>query len=320
MRKYNLHQKLRSITDLFGNDAQDVVDWAVDEAERRIAEDELPENYSLGKAIYELIGTEAAIRLVQDNHARGRLTTKSEVKRKTGRNPEMPVLFRQAGLRHPQEARNLRHNMFHCSFEALVSKLFSNVDTDVPSTGNGLTPDLIITSRNPGWQISVEYKGYRSLTLLSESEILKGMRYQAEYGTAWLVTSTAKTVTDLYDGVITAEELIERGIPRLRRIARRRAYTNEQKENRGIARKGISHLEKHKGEKLSCRLLSADEIIESCQNGKPKEGLAITNGMEYVDLLRKNGLQEHADNVLQIMKSPADLLHSDTITSVRLIE
>jgi hypothetical protein len=320
MRKYNLHQKLRSITDQLGSDAQDVMDWATEEAERRIDEGELPHNYSVGKAIYELIGTEAAIRLVQENHARGRLTTKSEIKKKTGRNPEMPVLYRQAGLRHPQEARNLRHNMFHCSFDALVDKLFSDVDTDVPTTGNGLTPDLIITSSNPGWQISVEYKGYRSLTLLSESEILKGMRYQAEYGTAWLVTSTSKTVKELYGKMLTAKELIDRGVPRLRRIARRRAYTNEQKENRGIARKGIGHLEKHKGSDLKCRFLSAEEIIESCQNGRPKKGLAVSNGMEYVNLLVENGLHEHAENVLRIMKSPADLLHSDTITSVRLIE
>ena len=103
-------------------------------------------------------------------------------------------------------------------------------------------------------------------------------------------------------------------------IVKRKTYTEEQKENRGIARKGITHLEKHKGENLSCRVISAEELLESCKLGKPIKGLAISTGFEYVDLLMKEGLVKEADNVLRVMKSPTTRIHSDTITSVRLIE
>ncbi|MFW9846162.1 MAG: hypothetical protein ACFFD6_05415, partial [Candidatus Thorarchaeota archaeon] len=273
----------------------------------------------LGKAMFSLLGHTAAINLVQQNHARGRLTTKSEVRLKTGQKVEMPVLYQEAGLRHPQEARNLRHNIFHEAFHALIMHLFPDVETSVPSTGEGLTPDLMVFHKKPDWTISVEYKGYRSITLLSESEILKGMRYQAAYGTAWLVTSTTKDVSHLYGATVTSDELIERGLVRLRAIAKRRVYTSEQKENKGIARKGISHLQKHKGIGLRCKIISAADLLESCKGNKPLKGLAITTGLEFVDMLLDAGMDKHADNVLRIMKTPARSIHSDTVTSVRLI-
>jgi hypothetical protein len=320
VRKYTLKDKLRSITALLGEDAQNVIDWAYTEAKRRISENPNEKESDLGKIVYELIGNEAAIILVKQNNAKGRLTTKSEVKAKTGQKAEMPVLYREAGLRHPQEARNLRHNLFHEAFLALIMHLFPDVSTSVPSTGEGLTPDLMVEHKDPDWLISVEYKGYRSITLLSESEVLKGMRYQAAYGTAWLVTSTAKSVKDIYQKTIHSKEVIELGLTRLRRIYRRRAYTSEQRENRGIARKGISHLEKQIDLDMKCKIWSAEELLESMKAGKPVKGLVITTGIEFIELLKSAGLDEEADNVLRVMKLPTSSLHSDKVTSIRLIE
>jgi hypothetical protein len=319
VRKYTLGDKLRIITSILGDDAQNVFDWAHEEAKRRIAENPKDKQSDLGRIVFDLIGNEAAIILVKQNHAKGRLTTKSEIKAKTGQKGEMPVLYREAGLRHPQEARNLRHNLFHEAFHALIMHLFPDVTTSVPSTGENLTPDLMIKHTNPDWSISVEYKGYRSITLLSESEVLKGMRYQAAFGTSWLVTTSAKTVRDVYRKTIHSREVVDRGIERLRRIYKRRAFTSEQRENRGIARKGMSHLEKHKNLDLKCRLWSANELLESMRAGKPLKGLIISNGFEFIDLLKEAGLEEDADNVLRVMKLPTTSLHSDKVTSVRLI-
>lgn len=313
--RYGLHDKMNSLINLLGNDAQSVVDWAEEEATRRGIGSK-----NLGKELFGLIGYEAAIRLVQENQRRGRITTKNEVKKRTGQNVEMPLLYRDAGLRHPQEARNLRHNMFHEAFLALILKYFPDVDTSVPTTGEGLTPDLLVTHTNPKWTISVEYKGYRSITLLSESEILKGMRYQKAYGSAWLITTSTKTVRSQYSGILHSEELINQGVIRLEGVSKRKTYTEEQKENRGIARKGISHLEKHRGENITCKLVSAEDLLQSCKQGNPIKGLAISSGFEFVDMLMKEGLEKEADNVLRVMKSPTTRLHSDTITSFRLIE
>ncbi len=313
-------EKLKSITDLLGPDAQEVIDWAYDEAQRRIQEDSSLSNKDLGRIVYELIGTEAAIRLVTRNHARGRLTTKSEIRQRTGQTVEMPVLYRQAGLRHPQEARNLRHNLFHEAFLALILKLFPDVETSVPQTGEGLTPDLVVEHKDPNWTISVEYKGYRALTLLSESELLKAMRYKNVWGTAWLVTTTTKTVRPAYEGQIHSKQLVKEGVERLKKVYKRKAYTNEQRENRGIARKGISHLEKHKDLNLSCKLWTAEELLDSMKKGNPVKGVIITSGFELIGLLKDAGLDERADDVLRVMKTPATSLHSDTVTSVRLIE
>ncbi|MHA1907944.1 MAG: hypothetical protein ACW98Y_11660 [Candidatus Thorarchaeota archaeon] len=314
VNRYGLHDKLGSIIKLLGTDAQQVFDWAEEEAKRQGTDKK-----NLGKVVFGLLGYEAAMRLVQDNHRKGRLTTKNEIKKRTGQKVEMPVLYRDAGLRHPQEARNLRHNLFHEAFEALIMHLFPDVTTSVPSTGEGLTPDLMVKHVDPDWTISVEYKGYRSITLLSESEVLKGMRYQQAYGTAWLVTTSSKTVRDVYGPVLKSEEIIERGLKRLENIAKRKTYTEEQRENRGIARKGTTHLQKHQGENLTCKHITAEEILESCKKGKPVKGLAISTGFEFVEMLQAAGLHKHADNVLRVMKSPTAKLHSDTVTSVRLI-
>lgn len=320
VRRYTLNDKLRSITAILGEDAQNVVDWAYSEAKRRIAENPSEKESDLGRIVYDLIGNEAAISLVKQNHARGRLTTKNEIKAKTGQKSEMPVLYREAGLRHPQEARNLRHNLFHEAFYALIMHLFPDVTTSVPSTGEGLTPDLMVKHKDPNWSISVEYKGYRSITLLSESEVLKAMRYQAAYGTAWLVTTSTKSVKDIYRKTINSKEVIELGLTRLKRIYRRRTYTSEQRENRGIARKGISHLEKQIDLDMKCRLWSVEELLESMKAGKPVKGLIITTGFEFIELLKNAGLDEEADNVLRVMKLPTASLHSDKVTSIRLIE
>ena len=320
VRKYTLNDKLQSITGLLGDDAQNVIDWAYAEAKRQIAENRGDKESDLGRIVYELIGNEAAIILVKQNHARGRLTTKNEVKAKTGQKTEMPVLYRDAGLRHPQEARNLRHNLFHEAFHALIMHLFPDVATSVPTTGEGLTPDLMVEHKNPDWLISVEYKGYRSITLLSESEVLKGMRYQAAYGTSWLVTTSTKSVKDVYRKTIHSKDVIEQGLARLRRVYRRRTYTSEQRENRCIARKGISHLEKQIDLDMKCKLWSVEELLESMKAGKPVKGLIITTGFEFIELLKSEGLEDHADNVLRVMKLPTTQLHSDKVTSVRLIE
>jgi hypothetical protein len=319
VKRYTLNDKLKSILNLLGNDAQQVIDWAYEEAERRIREEKSLKKANLGGIVFDLIGYEAAVRLVKNNHSRGRLTTKNEIRVKTGQKVEMPLLYRDAGLRHPQEARNLRHNLFHEAFHSLIMKLFPDVTTSVPTTGEGLTPDLMVYHKNPDWTISVEYKGYRALTLLSESEILKAMRYQADFGTAWLVTTTPKSSIIDYSKTLNAQEIIKRGLARLRTMYKRKAYTTEQKENRGIARKGISHLEKHRDLQLKCKLYSADELLESMRNNKPLKGVIITTGIEYVDMLKEAGLDQHADNVLRVMKLPAGSLHSDTVTSVRLI-
>ena len=96
VRKYTLKDKLRSISALLGEDAQNVIDWAYSEAKRRIAENPKEKESDLGRIVYELIGNEAAIVLVKQNHAKGRLTTKNEIKAKTGQKTEMPVLYREA--------------------------------------------------------------------------------------------------------------------------------------------------------------------------------------------------------------------------------
>jgi hypothetical protein len=122
-----------------------------------------------------------------------------------------------------------------------------------------------------------------------------------------------------YEGTLESGKLIRQGIERLERIAKRSRYTGEQKENRGIARKGITHLEKLRGANLKCKLISAEELLDSCREGKPRKALAISTGMEFIAMLRKAGFESHADNVLRIMKTPTTRLHSDTVTSVRLI-
>lgn len=322
INRYNLHEKFRSIVSILGTEAQNVVIWAEKESTRdrpEIRKSSTKKEKAKGRIIYELIAMEAAISLVKENHRRGRLTTKGEIKKRTGQKVEMPLLYREAGLRHPQEARNLRHNIFHEAFLALIMKIFPDVTTSVPSTGTGLTPDLMVHSENPNWTISVEYKGYRSITLLSESEILKGMRYQKAFRTAWLVTSTIKSVKNLYGPTFKSDDLVKQGVRRLENISKRRVYTSEQRENKGISRKGLIHLEKHKDDHLTCRHITAQEILESCKKGKPIKGLAITTGFEFIDLLKEHGLNTEADSVLQIMKSPTNLLYSETVESVRLI-
>jgi hypothetical protein len=319
VKRHTVADKLDSIFSLLGDEAQAVLNWAEEEASRRKREEKLRD--SLGKIIYNLIGHEAAIRLVKMNNKRGRMTTKGEVKLRTGQKVEMPVLYREAGLRHPQEARNLRHNFFHEAFSALIDHLFPGVTTSVPVTGQGsLSPDLIVEHKNPDWSICVEYKGYRSITLLSESELLKGMRYQDAYGAAWLVTTTNKSSHLVYGPTLSSKKVIDEGLARLDRVAKRSVYTEEQRENRGIARKGMKHLEKQRGINLQCQLISAEELLASCSRGKPKKGIAITTGMEFIKHLRDAGLHKHADNVMHVMKLPTHKLHSDTVTSVRLIE
>jgi hypothetical protein len=319
VKRYTLNDKLKSIIGMLGKDGQQVIDWAYEEAKRRISEDKALKQSNLGGLVFDLIGYEAAVRLVKNNHSKGRLTTKNEIRVKTGQKVEMPLLYRDAGLRHPQEARNLRHNMFHEAFHSLIMLLFPDVSTSVPTTGEGLTPDLMVHHKDPNWTISVEYKGYRARTLLSESEILKAMRYQADFGTAWLVTTTPKSSISQYSKTLNAQEVIEKGLVRLKRMYRRKAYTSEQKENRGIAKKGISHLEKQKDLQLKCKLYSAEELLESMRNNKPVKGVIITTGFEFVDMLNEAGLHKEADNVLRVMKLPTTSLHSDTVTSVRLI-
>ncbi|MHA1137351.1 MAG: hypothetical protein ACTSSE_12780 [Candidatus Thorarchaeota archaeon] len=319
VKRYTLNDKLKSILGLIGADGQKVIDWAYEEAERRIREEKNLKKSNLGGLVFDLISYEAAVRLVKNNHSRGRLTTKNEIRVKTGQKVEMPLLYRDAGLRHPQEARNLRHNLFHEAFHSLIMHLFPDVSTSVPATGEGLTPDLMVHHEDPDWTISVEYKGYRALTLLSESEILKAMRYQADFGTAWLVTTTPKSSIIDYSKTLNAQDVIDKGLVRLKAMYKRKAYTTEQKENRGIAKKGISHLEKHRDLQLKCKLFSAEELLDSMRKNKPLKGVIITTGFEFVDMLKEAGLHQHADNVLRVMKLPAGSLHSDTVTSVRLI-
>ncbi|MFW9920187.1 MAG: hypothetical protein ACFFED_11340, partial [Candidatus Thorarchaeota archaeon] len=79
VKRYGLYEKLSSIINLLGNDAQSVFDWAEEEAKRN---DSSAKN--LGKDIFSLVGYEGAIRLVQENNRRGRITTKNEVKKRTG--------------------------------------------------------------------------------------------------------------------------------------------------------------------------------------------------------------------------------------------
>jgi len=318
VRRYNLWRKIDSILGLLGEDAKNVISWAYRESERQLEEEGTSEK-KLGSKAYNLLAKEAAIRLVQQNHEYGRMTTKSEVRKKTGYNAMMPKLFRDAGVRHPQEARNLRHNLFHHAFSRLIKKILPDTTTSIPSTGGKLSPDLLVKGGNPEWSMSVEYKGYRSITLVSESELLKAMRYQAEYGSSWLVTTSTKSVRDLYGSEITSKELIERGLPRLRRISRKRTYTQEQREKRGIALKGTRHLKKQKGIHLKTKLVSAERLIESCQKGEPIKGVAITTGLEMKEMLDKEGLDAAANDVLRVMKLPAQLLHSDKVTSLRLI-
>jgi len=323
LRKYvkahNLEDKLQSITELLGNDAQDVLKWAESEAARRSHEGSTESSSNLGRITFELMGNEAAVRLIRYNESRGRLTTRSEVGLRTGQRAEMPALYQEAGIRHPQEARNLRHNLFHQSFTALVSHLFPDVTTSVPATGEGLTPDLIVNHKDPDWTLCVEYKGYRSVTLLSESEIIKAMRYQEAYGSAWLVTTTMKSVQSLYGTKLSSKQLIENGTARLERIAKRKAFTDEQREIRGIAKKGLWQLQKVHELNLECDLVSAEDMVRSCREGKPIKALAITTGLEFAEMLEKTGLMEEATQVRRIMKLPTDLLHSDSVTSLRLL-
>ncbi len=324
IRQHDITDRLESIVEILGDEAQNILDWASKEARRlhnRHNGDQSNNNnnQSLGETIYNLIGHEAAIRLVVRNHNRGRLTTREEVRQKTGQDVRMPALYHEAGLRHPQEARNLRHNIFHDSFMTLVRKYFPDSEILIPKTGRGLTPDLIIRHHDPDWELAVEYKGYRSLTLLSESEILKAMRYQAKWGSAWLVTTATKTVHGLYQGELDSEVLVREGLQRLRRVLKRRAYTTEQLESRGIARKGVAHLEKHGKERIVCRLVSAQELLDSCKAGTPIRGLAVSSGFEIVNLLRREGLEEAAENMLRVMKIPTQQLYSDRVSSVSLI-
>jgi len=127
VKRYTLNEKLKSIIGLLGSDAQQVIDWAYEEAQRRINEDSSLKKSTLGGVVFDLIGYEAAVRLVRSNHSHGRLTTKNEIRIKTGQKVEMPLLYRDAGLRHPQEARNLRHNIFHEAFHAMIMHLFPDV-------------------------------------------------------------------------------------------------------------------------------------------------------------------------------------------------
>jgi hypothetical protein len=122
-----------------------------------------------------------------------------------------------------------------------------------------------------------------------------------------------------YSKILNAQDVIDKGLERLRIMYRRKAYTAEQKENRGIAKKGISHLEKQKDLQLKCKLFSAEELLESMKNNKPHKGVIITTGFEFVDMLNEAGLHQEADNVLRVMKLPAQSLHSDSVTSVRLL-
>ncbi|RDE15469.1 MAG: hypothetical protein C4K48_03870 [Candidatus Thorarchaeota archaeon] len=319
VKRHTLSDKMNSILSLLGKDGQEVLDWAYSEASRRISEESSIKKSNLGAIMFDLISYEAALRLIRMNHSRGRITTRNEIRAKTGQRVEMPLLYRDAGLRHPQEARNLRHNMFHEAFLALIMHLFPEVTTSVPTTGEGLTPDLIVHHSDPDWTISVEYKGYRSLTLLSESELLKAMRYQEVYGTAWLVTTTTKSVQTLYGKSLNAQDVIEKGLARLKTINKRRAYTSEQKENRAIAKKGMSHLEKHTDLDLKCKLFTVQELLESMRNGKPVKGVIVTTGFEFVDMLKEAGLEQEAEGVLRVMKLPTISLHSDRVPSVHLI-
>ena len=65
VKRYTVTDKLDSIISLLGSEVQDVIDWAEEEATRRKKEERQKDH--LGKIIYNLIGHEAAIRLVKMN-------------------------------------------------------------------------------------------------------------------------------------------------------------------------------------------------------------------------------------------------------------
>ncbi len=327
VQTHNLKDRLENIIEILGDEAQNILEWALAEAQHRLYEEdyensdpEVSSSVLFGEMLYHLIGHEAAIRLVIDNYNKGRMTTKEEVRHRTGQDIDMPTLYHDAGLRHPQEGRNLRHNIFHDAFMKLVRKYFSDSEISIPAIGKGLSPDLIIRHREPDWTLAVEYKGYRWMTLLSESEILKGMRYQAEWGSAWLVTTATKCVRDQYQRELDSEVLVEQGLQRLRRLLKRKAYTTEQREARGIARKGITHLEKHINERITCPLINAQDLLDSCLSGVPLRGLAVSTGFELVELFQREELFEAVEDILRVMKISTHQLYSDRVSSVRLID
>ncbi|TFH08673.1 MAG: hypothetical protein E4H14_05960, partial [Candidatus Thorarchaeota archaeon] len=58
VKRYTLNEKLNNILGLLGNDGQQVIDWAYEEAERRISEDKSLKKSNLGGIVFDLLGYE----------------------------------------------------------------------------------------------------------------------------------------------------------------------------------------------------------------------------------------------------------------------
>ena len=281
-------------------------------------------NYTLtyyGELLYNALMKAAAIELAKKYNERGRRITKKDIKREIGyQSSDIIDIYHQAGLKHAQETRNLRHNMFHLAFLDLIRQLAPYAKFSIPQVGQGnhLTPDLMAYNENPKWILACEYKAYRSFFPLAESEILKAIRYAHEFGTAWLITTSIKSSIFEYGEYITPQELYKKGKERYKIIINRPAYTRDQKEIRGIAYKGLKQLEKHKDDRIRVKYIPLDELLEDIRNGTLKPGATITTGLEYIELLEQYGLDEEADMILKVMKKPT--IYSSTIISTKLID
>ncbi len=331
IRKYvqskNLEKKFTNILNLLGGDldtAAQYIDIESLEPPKDYTEpiDPIDELLDEGRRLFRALAYVAAVELVKKQHKEGRITAKQYIKGKLGISPDMPKLYHTAGIRHPQESRNLRHNIFHIAFLKLMRILAPNADYSIPQIGSGytLTPDLIVENRDPSWLLACEYKAYRSFFPLAESEILKGARYAKEFGTAWLISTSVKSPIDEYGEYITIKDLIENGIKRYKIILQRRPETKDQKELRGIVVKGLKHLEKHKNDLIKVRNIPLEALLDSIKNGIPEKGLTITTGMKFIELLREHGLHEDAEKVLMIMKTPNEKIEAPGLISTKLID
>ncbi len=322
-----LYRAFDNIVRLLGGD--------IDTAIQYIEEDDLepPKDYTEpvdpydelldeGRRLFNALAYAAAVELIRKQYKQGRITAKHYIREKLGIKPDMPKIYQKAGIRHPQESRNLRHNIFHLAFLKLIKVLAPNAEFSIPQTGSGmnLTPDLIVNNKDPLWTLACEYKAYRSFFPLAESEILKGVRYANEFGSAWLISTSVKSPIFEYTDYLTVKELYTNGKIRYDLILQRKATTKDQKEIRGIAIKGVKQLEKHKNDKYKIKYIPLEELLESIKTGKLQKGLTITTGMEFIELLERYGLYKEAENILMIMKTPNEKLYYPGLISTKLID
>ena len=215
-----------------------------------------------------------------------RIVFKSTLQRMFGYSPKSMISFyREIGLAHVQEARDLREKLLTDSVMRLVKKY--GYDYYVPKTGK-LTPDIVVKAKK---EIAIELKAYRGFYVCGEMEIMQAYKYMKKYGTSWLISTSTKMKH--YRGDVQLGTIITNGIQRYRSLKGLRPRTLDDHDMRAIYIKGYREL-KMLRERVDPRerihFFTTEDMDKMMRRNEFKNGIAITDGIELLGLLTRYGI------------------------------